>query len=475
MLINLIVAVDSNWGISKGGSIPWTIKEDRNFFLDTTKRTYLTGKKNAIIIGRKTWEALPHRGFKDRITIVISNSITDITEPDVYLVKSISDSIELCRAFDVGKVFICGGSQIYKEAITTLEISEIYLTKINENFNCDNLFPIDNLDLGQYDKYINMFFMIDNIAVNFIKYSNRYLPIVNKEETQYLNLLHTILSKGHFRQTRNSQTWSTFGKTLEFDLGLGFPILTTKKVFFRGVFEELLFFLKGDTNANHLSDAGVKIWEPNTTREFLDMVGLEKYPVGDMGPMYGYQLRNFNAKYQGPDHDYTNQGVDQVAYCLNLLKTDPYNRRILMTTFNPAQVTEGVLWPCHGISILFNVEENHRLSCMMTQRSVDTACGLPFNIVSYALLVHLFCEVINNDPDYSGLKFTPGRLIMNLGDTHIYKDHYSDIIRQVLREPYEFPQLQFNKKVTDLADFKFEDINLVGYQSYPTIGFKMVA
>jgi thymidylate synthase len=224
-----------------------------------------------------------------------------------------------------------------------------------------------------------------------------------------------------------------------------------------------------------LSDIDVKIWEPNTTREFLDKVGLEKYDVGDMGPMYGFQLRNFNAPYHGPDSDYIGKGVDQVAYCLNLLKTDPYNRRILMTTFNPAQVTEGVLYPCHGISILFNVGPNHELSCMMTQRSVDTACGLPFNIVSYALLVHLFCQVINNDLNYLGPKFTPGKLIMNLGDTHIYKDHYSDIIRQVLREPHKFPQLKFNRQVTNLTDFKFTDMELVEYQSYPIIGFKMVA
>jgi thymidylate synthase len=147
-------------------------------------------------------------------------------------------------------------------------------------------------------------------------------------------------------------------------------------MFFKGVVEELLWFLKGDTNAIHLSDKGVKIWEPNTSRDFLDNMKFNHRQVGDMGPMYGFQWRFFGADYKGMEHNYDNQGFDQVKYCIDLIKKDPYSRRILMTSFNPKQAQEGVLYPCHGISIIFNVEEGDKLSCMMTQRSADSFLGV---------------------------------------------------------------------------------------------------
>lgn len=146
-----------------------------------------------------------------------------------------------------------------------------------------------------------------------------------------------------------------------------------------------------------------------------------------------------------------------------------------MTTFNPAQAKEGVLYPCHGISIMFNVDKNWKLSCMMFQRSADACCGIPFNIASYALLIHLFCEVINNDSSYTGHKFTPGKLIMNFGDVHIYEEHYSGAIRQILRNPYPFPNLKINRIVKDLTEFNFEDFELIDYQCYTGINFKMIA
>lgn len=141
----------------------------------------------------------------------------------------------------------------------------------------------------------------------------------------------------------------------------------------------------------------------------------------------------------------------------------------------PIQASQGVLFPCHGLTILFNVEEGHRLSCMMTQRSADYICGVPFNIASYALLIHMMCEVLNNDETYSGPKFSPGRLIMNLGDTHVYEEHLTAARRQLLREPYVFPQLSFKRKLTSLTDVTFDDIVLSNYTSYPVLPVKMIA
>jgi len=482
--INLIVAADSKWGISKQGNIPWRIKEDYNFFLDVTKRQYVAHKKNVLIMGKNTWKALPDisRGLKDRITIVISSSMTidemkmdNLTNSEAYLVKSLPDAMNLYKELDAGKPFICGGSQVYNEALKTLAIDEIYLTKIEYDYECDNFFPDHLLKMSDDDQCDT--FMLDDsvrkVKVAFVKHG--MMNNTNLGEPQYLNLLRNILLSGDFKQTRNSMTWSVFGRTIEFDLGQGFPLLTTKKVFFKGIFEELIFFLKGDTNTNHLVEKNVKIWTDNTNREFLDANKLDHYAVGDMGNMYGFNLVHFGAEYAGMDGNYENKGFNQVEYCINLLKTNPFSRRIIMTTYNPAKAHEGVLYPCHGLSIIFNMDNNYRLSCMMTQRSADIVCGVPFNIASYALLVHLFCEVINNDPTYMGNKFTPGRLVMNFADVHIYENHHCQVVRQILREPFDFPMITFKRKLSVLTDFTLDDVIIQDYVSYPGIIAKMVA
>ena len=492
--INLIVAVDSKWGISKQNNIPWKIKEDSCFFQDVTKRSYDPNKKNAIIMGKNTWKALPDafRGLKDRINIVISSSMSDkeldldnVTKSEAYIAKTLDNAMELCNKINPGKIFIGGGSNIYKEALDKYNIDEIYLSQVKDDYNCDNIFPNESLilKLSQYKKDTEKTFKVNdenskkNVDITFTKFYKNGLPQLNKnlEEQQYLDLLEDIIKTGHFRQTRNSKTWSKFGKNLEFDLSKGFPILTTKKVFFRGVFEELLFFLKGDTNAKHLSEKGVKIWDANTSREFLDSVGLKHYEEGDMGNLYGYNWLHFGFPYKGMNYDYTGKGFNQIEYCLKILKTDPYSRRILMTSYDAVNAYSGTLFPCHSLICQWYVEDNNRLSLSCYNRSQDFFLGNPFNQSSSSLLIHLFCEVINNDQNYKGPKFTPGRLIMNLGDVHVYENHYSEVIRQILREPYNFPQLIIKRKVTDLTDFKFEDLELNNYECYPNIVAKMVA
>lgn len=482
--ISLIVALDSKNGISINNKIPWQIKEDSNFFQDTTKRSF-NNKQNAVIFGKNTWKALPDsvRGLKDRINIIVSTTMTitelnqdNCTQVYAYLKNNLIEAIEFCKTLDIGRIFICGGNKIYMEALE-LNISELYITRIHKDYKCDNILEIDQF-LGQYNLYKSHRFL----DIEFFKYYNKNINvpdhfICNEEEKQYQNLLEYTLKNGHFRQTRNSKTWSIFGKHLEFNLD-HFPILTTKKLFLKGVFEELLFFLKGDTNANHLSEKSVKIWDPNTSTEFLKLNGLN-YEQGDMGPMYGFQFCHNGAEYLGMNENYSNKGFNQIEYCLNLLKNDPFSRRIIMTSFSPYQAKEGVLYPCHGIAIQFYVESNSinnssLLSCSMYQRSADLACGIPFNIASYAFLVYMLCEIVNNDIN-SKIKLVPGRLIMSLGDCHIYEDHYTNVIKQILRDPYPFPKLNIKRKVTELTDFKFDDFELINYNSYPNILYKMVA
>lgn len=492
--VNLIIAVDSDWGISKEGKIPWKIMEDINFFQDVTKREYVKGKLNVVIMGKNTWLSLPQKGsninhLEDRINVVVSTTLEDICNDKlVYFVKSLSEAIKLCENLQFGKIFVCGGSRIYKEAIKTLIVDRIYVTEIGHDYGCDNFFRIDPdpilsdivpmLQFSAKDLNANE---VVNISINFFEKSTHDIfgsHYANQEELKYLSLMEDIIKNGQFKSTRNSMVWSKFGEQLKFDLSKSFPLLTTKKIFFKGVVEELLFFLKGDTNANHLNEKGVKIWDANTNREFLDSVGLKHYEVGDMGPMYGFNWVHFGAHYQGMDHNYKGQGFNQIEYCLDLLKKDPHSRRIMMTTYNPSVAKEGCLYPCHGIDIIFNVDvstNTNKLSCMMTQRSADLFLGIPFNIASYGLLVHIFCEVINNDETYKGRKFTPGVLTINLGDVHVYEGHYTQCIRQILREPYTFPQLKINKTIMNVTDFSYEDLELVDYNSYPSIQAKMYA
>jgi thymidylate synthase len=303
----------------------------------------------------------------------------------------------------------------------------------------------------------------NNIDVDITFYSHEFKNIINTEEQAYIDLLEYVLENGERRQTRNAITLSVFGKTLEFNLDK-YPLLTTKKMFMKGIVEELMFFIRGETDTTKLSEKGVKIWEGNTTREFLDKMGFINRKVGDMGPMYGYQWRNFF-------------GFDQLKYCINLLKTDPTSRRIIMTSYNPAQAFEGVLFPCHGICIMFyctHTNNNYyKLDIMMTQRSCDLFLGVPFNIASYSLFAYLLCDHINKSD--SIYKYTPGRLIMNLGDAHIYEEHKSQAIRQILRNPQIFPSLNINANVLDIEKYEIENIILNNYTCYPAINAKMVA
>jgi len=489
---NLIVAVDSKWGFSKNGIIPWKIKEDYNFFLDTTKRVYLNDTKNAVIMGKNTWKSLPEnfRGLNGRANVIVSTTMTDEevildnkTNAVVHLVKSLQDGIKLCHQHKYGKIFIGGGYSIYKEALLNTEIDEIYLSSIGKDYGCDNIFPHSEFSqlVNNYKIQSSKNFIVTDqiskemVPIIFTKYYKNEVPkCINYEEQQYLDLIEEILKKGTLRETRNAKVYSLFGKHFEFNLENGFPILTTKKINFKGVFEEASFFLSGKTDVQILSDKGIKIWNPNTTREFLDANGLNNYKEYDMGPMYPFQFRHFGLEYEGKDKDYTG-GFDQIQYCLNLIKNDPYSRRNIMTSFNPAQAKEGVLYPCHSLIIQWYVEENNKLSMSMYNRSQDMVLGNPWNISYGALLIHLFCEVINNDLSYTGNKLLPGRLIVNMGDVHIYDTHYEQSIRQILREPYTFPKLIFKRKVTDFKDIKFEDLELVNYDCYPGIIAKMVA
>jgi thymidylate synthase len=294
----------------------------------------------------------------------------------------------------------------------------------------------------------------------------------NIDENKYLDLIKKIIYIGDIRATRNSITKSIFGEKLEFDISSSIPFLTTKKLAWKTVIKELLWFLSGSTDNEILIQQNVNIWNGNASREYMDSVGFTERNINDLGPVYGHQWRHFNAEYIDNHTNYTNNGIDQIKNVLHLLKNDPMSRRILFSAWNPSQISQMNLPPCHILAqfyVSINNDTNEKeLSCQMYQRSADVGLGLPFNIASYAVLTYIFAKLTN---------MKPKKLIIVIGDAHIYKDHENKLMEQIKRKPYSFPQLIINpdKKYTDINDFKIDDFKIENYQYYDIIKMEMIA
>ena len=289
---------------------------------------------------------------------------------------------------------------------------------------------------------------------------------------QYLDLCKTILEKGTKKDDRTGTgTISYFGYQMRFDLSKGFPLLTTKKVFLRGIIHELLWFISGDTNIKYLVDNDVHIWddwayekfkksqlyEGETIEEFAKLI--KNAPkdsdfvkgYGELGPVYGRQWRNFNE-----------QGIDQLSNLIEQIKTNPNSRRLIISAWNPCEVDQMALPPCHSF-MQFYVNEG-KLSCQLYQRSGDVFLGIPFNIASYSLFIMMIAQVC-------GLQ--PGEFVHTIGDAHIYLNHLDQINLQLTREPRELPTMKINPNVKSIFDFKIEDFELVGYNPHGRIKGKV--
>jgi dihydrofolate reductase/thymidylate synthase len=278
----------------------------------------------------------------------------------------------------------------------------------------------------------------------------------NINEYEYLKLLNIVKNEGICKKTRNGNTYSYFGYLLKFDIHNSFPLLTTKKVFFKGVVEELLWFLRGSVNSKELEEKGVNIWKGNSSREYLDANGFNHYEEGYLGPIYGFQWRNFNGK------------VDQLKYLLEEMNKEN-SRRIILNAWNPCQLNEQALPPCH---LLYNFYKgnNNDISCMMYMRSSDLFLGLPFNIASTALLTYIIAKVCG---------YNLREIALSLCDCHIYEEHLEAVDIQLKRTPLAFPQLKINKdidinisideKIKWIEELKFEDFELVDYNPQSTI------
>ncbi len=303
----------------------------------------------------------------------------------------------------------------------------------------------------------------DNIFANVKKYSH--------EEYQYINLIHDILDNGHWEEGRNGKTQSIFGASMRFTLKNGqIPVFTTKKTAWKTCLKELLWFISGDTDVKNLQKQNVHIWDGNSSREFLNSRGLTNYPEGIIGPCYGYQWRFFNSNYnyytgKQITNDKSFGGVDQLQQIIDQLKNPATRntRRLVMTAWNPTQLEQMTLPPCH-ILCQFNVHGGNKLSCSMYQRSGDVGLGICFNIASYSFLTHLIAKHCGLEAD---------EFVYFLGNAHIYDDHIQPLKEQIKREPFAFPTLSIATVRENINDYIVDDFILHNYQSHSAIKMNM--
>jgi len=472
-MINIILAVDKNYGLGYNNELAWNIPEELQIFKEKTKDSIL-------IVGRKTFQKLPK--LKDRIVFCISRNTIITSEKNDVIMSFQSIHIAIEQAKSLGKpVFIIGGNQIYNYVFKNYQNElTVHISFIYESYICDTFFDVDNLKNFYITKRDDND-LFNHCEMKYQKYGER----------QYLELIQDLIKNGERRKTRNAETISDFCKHLKFDLRDGFPLLTTKKMFLKGIIEELLFFIRGDTQSKILEEKGINIWKANTNREFLDSAGFKVRKEGEMGPMYGSQWRNFNSVYDenkltdkwviddcmiqfrnscceiGYDPQLPKFNLDQLKYIIHEIKNNPTSRRILITSFNPSQVHQGVLWPCHSITIQFYVQDEY-LDMFCYNRSSDIFLGLPFNIASSSLFLMITAQLTNLKPRYFNI---------SLGDSHIYETHIEAVKRQIKRMPYEFSKIQlpeFNN-LEEVEKLTYKDFILENYKYYPSIKATMIA
>jgi len=488
-MINIIVAVgnhipDKGWPMGRNGAMPWNNKADLKWFKDTT-----TG--HPVIMGRKTYEAIGHP-LKNRTNIVVTstNGFQARNGNDVKVVSDVEEAIAYAKTIDE-EIFIIGGASIFNYALKNDLVDRVYIDLLAEDVpDADTFFPdiITNQNWEEMGRPIE----IENrkaYAIQYVKVRGKG----NHVDEQYLKLVNKIIANGVEKDTRAGKTRSLFAEQLRFNLKEGLPMLTTKKMFSKGVIYELFWFLKGDTNIKYLVDNGVHIWDDDAYRYYRDTIKgpeltkeqfiekvrsgekyvwtadgkddsfTEYYPsptyatthiyyYGDLGPVYGKQWRNFG-------------GVDQIKEVIEKLRNNPDDRRIMISAWNVGEIKDMALPPCHYACQFYTKKlpnGKRELSCMWQQRSVDCGLGLGFNILSYAILTHMVAQCCDMEV---------GELIFSGGDVHVYENHIEPLKEQLTRNPhmYALPTLKLNPAITEIDDFTYEDIKIEGYKSYPTI------
>lgn len=286
-------------------------------------------------------------------------------------------------------------------------------------------------------------------------------------EYQYLKLIKNIAKNGTKETGRNGVIYTSIGESMKFSLEKNtLPLLTTKYVPWKVCLKELLWFMNGNTNNKLLKQQNVKIWNDNATREFLDSRKLFNLKEDDLGPVYGHQWRHFNAKYDNCNTNYTGMGIDQLENIINELKSEnKTSRRLIISAWNPEQIDEMALPPCHTM-FQFHVTNENKLSCSLYQRSGDVGLGIPFNIASYSFLTHIIANHCNLEAK---------EFIHFIGNAHIYENHLKKLKKQAKLQPYDFPTINIKNKHKNINNYSLGDIELLDYKYHPKINLDMIA
>jgi len=481
--------------IGKNNDLLINLKEDLSYFKRITSNN-IYEIPNVVLMGRKTWFSIPlkNRPLKNRLNFVLTNNESlvskkiDLNDTSNVYFMNLKMFLDLYKKNKLN-VFVIGGSNIYDLFLDSnvhfeLHPNMLYITEVKDYFkyneydanaeytcikdipNYYSLYSISEKHLADCDP---------RISFRFLKYKLNNNPM--NDEKIFLNTLSNIINHGNMREDRTGTgTVSTFGTQMRFDISKSIPLLTTRFIPLRVIIEELLWFLRGDTDANILKNKNVNIWNGNTSREFLDSRKLNHYKEGILGPGYGFQMRFFGANYSQAFADTSSVdktkvgGFDQLQHIVHLLKTDPFSRRIMMSYWNPPDFDKTALIPCHT-NVQFYVEKNKNddtlhLSCQFYMRSNDFALANNFNVVSYSILTYILALKCNMQPK---------EIIFTCGDTHVYKNHIEPISEQLNRSQRPLPVLLLNEsiKVKDFDQITVDDFELCGYYPHPAIKLSM--
>ena len=522
-MVNIIVAVgnyyvDKGYAIGKNGGIPWSYPQDMKWFKDTTIG-------HAVIMGRKTFDSLK-KPLKDRINIVVtSKDIVTNSEEKVYTAKSVDEAISLAKSLTTNDIFIIGGASIYKYALEHNLVDKIYIDYLSETVeDADAFFPLFQSnysweEVGETEEILKG----KAYAKEYVKLRGEN----NNVDNQYLNLVNEIIEHGEVKDTRAGKTRSLFGKQLRFNLKEGLPMLTTKKMFSKGVIHELLWFIKGDTNIKYLIDNGVHIWDDDAYRYFLDIrekaygpVNVESetviskeeflegvkqqirwedigYTWGDLNKVYGYQWTKWG-------------GHNQIEEVIETLKKNPDDRRMIISAWNVEDIPDMALPPCHFCCQFYtkkmteeerwNYFETHMLKEDNEEGRYNLFVSRGENYLKGSLVAYLdrmnvpsrklscmwnmrSCDcglgIPFNILSYSILthmiaqcvNMDVDELIFNGGDVHVYENHIEHLKEQTKRNPhlYALPTLKLNTKIKNINNFTYDDIKIEGYKSYSAI------
>jgi thymidylate synthase len=489
-LISAVFEYKNKLYIGRNNGLIYYIKKDIQFFKKiTTNSLNIDSKlnKNIILMGRKTFESMSNKTLQNRINLILTENKKLIKETEKIRIRNIEENTQLYKYIDMTylekvyekynpKIFIIGGGFIYNmflnlpEHLKHLQPSKVYLTQIksSENIKIDESFT--SMDhLSQEYKLIGYSNLEKQNNLSYRTLYYKYVLNHKTEENLFIDLAKDIIKNGKDRIDRtNTGTISKFATQLKFDISNEtIPLLTTKRVPLKSIIEELLFFCKGDTDTTILEKKGVNIWSGNTSRSFLDNRGLNNYPDGNMGPMYGHMFRNFGGDYSTIGKSILGTGIDQLVKVENLLKTDPFNRRIYITNLNPKDTDKMCLESCHTYIQFYVTEDTSTnkkyLSSYFTMRSSDYfLAAISFNLISYNILTRILALRCGMEAK---------EIVYNAVDCHIYKNHTEQIHKQISRNPRPFPKLKLSNdlKYKDWSDMDYKDFELIGYFPHPSI------